>query len=57
MKFKLSLVVLLILSINLVKCDESDDEFDDGVTVEEEVVSKIRIIPNKTKSNENLNNI
>jgi len=39
MKFKLSLVVLLILSINLVKCDESDDEFDDGVTVEEEIVS------------------
>jgi len=37
MKFKLSLVVLLILSINLVKCDEHDDEFDDGVTVEEEV--------------------
>ena len=39
MKFKLSLVVLLILCINLVNCDENDDEFDDGVTVEEEVVS------------------
>ena len=47
MKFKLSLIVLLILSINLVKCDENDDEFDDGVTVEEENVSQIYVNPKR----------
>lgn len=36
MKFQFTLIVLLSISLSLVKCEQDEDEFDDGVTVEDE---------------------
>lgn len=41
MNFKATLIVLLSLTLTLISCEtEAADEFDDGVTVEDENVCK-----------------
>jgi hypothetical protein len=39
-----AIVGILLVSLSLVSCETETDEFDDGVTVEEEIVSNYTFI-------------